>query len=124
MCEIQIGKLGGTGNIKYCIDLDEEEERRLMSKWWKKVPSIHAFKDESRIWLEVQKVSSQPIKLVPIREMVEAGFGLMPVSNVFDVHRRFVKFWNNQYEGDFSFDKNPWVWNIEIKRIPVPEGNK
>jgi hypothetical protein len=82
---------------------------------WK--PSIHMPRWASRILLEIVSV-----RVERVQEISEDG----TKPEGFDLLSDFINTWNrlNAARG-FGWDKNPWVWCIEFKRVesrPVEEG--
>ena len=110
-------------STKYCYRADgfviDEEERELGLKW---TPSIFMPRAASRINLEITGVRVEPLQ--DISEEDAGKEGVKPAfldysDNVvaFPLHKYgFRKVWK-EINGAASWDKNPWVWVIEFKRV-------
>lgn len=84
---------------------------------WK--PSIFMPKEACRIFLEVKHVRVERLMDISeddaIREGIANGaYAVSPVSS-------FRKLWQS-INGKDSWDKNPWVWVYEFKRVDRPSG--
>ncbi len=94
-------------------DLEAVETNR-----WR--PSIHMPKKYARIWLNVIRVRAE--RLQDISEVDARAEGVEPLSSNgldFDsYHNSFIHLWDsiNKKRG-FGWDKNPWVWVVEFRRI-------
>ncbi len=95
-----------TGNVIYCADGDEPRKDRYIKNhipfWWEKKPSIHTFRDESRITLEVLRVWVEYLQDISDNDIVAEGA---------EQREDFVNLWNSIYaNSEFSWSGNPLVW--------------
>jgi len=97
-------------------------------------PSIHIFKKDSRIDLEVVKIGVERVQEITYEGAMAEGIpetasdayvaGLLPEDvegHFWDNNtsvENFSELWNsiNQKKG-FGWDTNPWVWRVEFRRI-------
>ena len=117
-CGRVVYKASSNQNGKVCPNCDE---------WlgtWK--PSIHMFREYSRITLEVVNV-----RVERLQDITEAGaraegaeaeksHRVYPSSQaawVSTYRSGFQTLWNHINESGFGWDTNPWVWVVEFKRI-------
>lgn len=99
-----------------------------VKKKWK--PSIHMPRKASRIQLEITNIRVERLNEISAKDIINEGavlrahddeFGHNPVS-AFDqkVYMDLRSLWAKGWEsinGTGSWDKNPWVWVIEFRRV-------
>lgn len=74
-------------------------------------PSIHMSREQSRITLEVVNVKVERLQDMLIENAIKEGFISI---------EEFKELWNIIHKKDgFTWDKNPWVWVIQFKRIAL-----
>jgi hypothetical protein len=98
------------------VDLDGKSDFPCTVKWR---PSIHMPRWASRITLEIVEVRVQRVQEISLSDIREEGIekGLLDVS--YDMKQNFITLWDSiNAKRGFGWDKNPWVWAIEFKRIP------
>ena len=83
---------------------------------WK--PSIFMFRKDSRIQLEITNIRVQRIQDISATDIENEG-ALTKPTEINDVLPIWIKLWDsiNKKRG-FGWDKNPWVWVIEFRRVP------
>ena len=85
-------------------------------------PSIHMPRWASRITLEIVNVRVERVQEIGYEEIGKEGIPLEPgpLSHAAPIAvDRFENLWNSiNAKRGFGWDKNPWVWVIEFKRIP------
>ncbi len=81
-------------------------------------PSIYMPRWASRITLEITDVKVERVQEITSQSVWFEGAPRNGTESVQDQRDWFEKLWNSIYEKkDFGFDKNPWVWVIEFKKI-------
>ena len=108
--------------ILYRADGEEYDDAPGYGIWkpsWK--PSIHMPKKYARIWLELT-ADPIPQRLRDISAMDCIAEGI-PRSNAIEVSQRakeekiWFQYLINKINGPGTWEKNPWVWKLEFKRI-------
>ena len=101
-------------------DLAEQKAGTLWLPRWR--PSIHMFRNRSRITLEITNVRVE--RLQDISEADAAAEGWMRKSersNDPEVHQDAARDWYSdlweQINGAESWKLNPWVWVIEFRKV-------
>ena len=98
---------------------------QFLKKWpkgWK--PSIHMPKEACRIWLEITNIRVERLQNITRSDIRAEGLKCPPELLSDDVYpnyrnwypKAFKELWES-INGKGSWDKNPWVWVIEFKRI-------
>lgn len=93
------------------------------SSWrWLWKPSIFMPKKYARIWLEVLDVRVERVQEISTSDCIKEGFLLpdKPFGRPDEVlpHFWFEDRWNSlNAKRGYGWDKNPWVWVIEFRRI-------
>lgn len=107
-------------------DTYEDWEKVLIKDHCCFFPSIHMYKEFSRIHLEVtgirverlQDIKSGDVKDegagTEVRQMWLFGLGSKGIDNVY--RRSFQTLWES-INGEGSWDLNPWVWVVIFKKI-------
>lgn len=100
-------------------DLAEQKAGTLLLPRWK--PSIHMFRNRSRITLEITSVRVE--RLQDISQVEAMAEGAKPTSlvearelDMLTYEAGYRKLWES-INGAGSWDLNPWVWVLEFKRI-------
>lgn len=81
---------------------------------WK--PSIHMFRHQSRITLEVTEVRVQRLREISVNDAFAEGCG---ISTDKDNLNDFQNLWDsiNGKRPGYDWQSNPWVWAVSFKRI-------
>jgi hypothetical protein len=100
---------------------------------WK--PSIFMPRSLSRITLEIvkvrverlQEISRDDVKAEGIKQSQEDGYWLAPLAGVpdfpwRDAHMAYAALWNS-INGAGAWEKNPWVWVIEFRKLTESSGS-
>lgn len=102
--------------------MDGEKSPEGKYRTW--IPSIHMPRAASRITLEVVRIRVERLHAINyvdcIAEGAPGGHGSIPgypYAATPDEHYRHI--WES-INGRGSWDKNPWVWVVEFKRIESP----
>lgn len=90
---------------------------------WK--PSIHMFRRDSRILLEITAVRVERLQDISERDCIAEGVGLTPNAEgmklTIPLGASLAKTWFSGYwesiNGPGSLEANPWVWVVEFKRV-------
>lgn len=125
----------GTKEKPYYLYKANGCEPRDTSKKWK--PSIHMPKEAARIWLEITYIRVQRLKDISEEDAIAEGiekhetFGYSCYKCLKEGHilpdicndgfyenpkDSFLSLWQS-INGIDSWNKNPWVWVVEFKRI-------
>lgn len=122
-------KAGGTSAHCFIPDMDQ----LLHDDKWK--PSIHMPKEAARIFLEVTDVRIEKLQNISEKDAIAEGvhkhsdYGSTgyvhygkPDESFTDIDAvwSFETLWES-INGSGSWNKNPWVWVIEFKKIEKPE---
>ena len=91
--------------------------------WGKLRPSIHMPRWASRIDLEIVSVRAERLDDITDEDAIAEGITRSP--NGHPEHIRFAELWDSINakrgpEGDpgaYSWDRNPWIWRIEFRRL-------
>jgi len=89
---------------------------------WK--PSIHMFRKDSRILLEITALRVERLQEITLNDCKAEGIGQYTFAmgccseNPPDARWKFIELWDslNATRG-FGWDKNPWVWAIGFKPL-------
>lgn len=108
-----------------CLPADLENIPAASEIRWK--PSIHMFRADSRILLEITDVRVERLKDISEQQALAEGIYSDPAVNGMYTYdgdhytsksdgpdRAFAELWNTT-GGDW--DANPWVWVVEFKRV-------
>lgn len=84
---------------------------------WK--PSIHMFRRDSRILLEIIAVRVERLQDISDEQAMAEG-AVYPIADHLDAAWRvqFQRLWES-INGPGSWDVNPWVWVVEFKRVTL-----
>lgn len=82
----------------------------------KKHPSIHMPRCASRILLEIVCVRVEHLNQISNEGAMKEGVKPSTNAIIEDFRGPFIRLWN-EINGVSSFQRNPWVWVIEFKRI-------
>lgn len=97
------------GNPIYRADEDDA------GATWK--PSIHMPRSASRITLEITNVRLERLNAISEEDAMAEGIDLNDWYSGNPHYRHaFMQLWSKIY-GAESWDKNPWVWVIEFRRV-------
>lgn len=98
----------------------DDERKYQNNKTVKKIPSIHMSRWASRITLEVTDIRVERLQDITQADACAEGVLLKSweACDSFNTtpERQFCKLWKD-INGPESWDKNPFVWVIEFKRI-------
>jgi len=121
------------GDIKYCASIDSRSAAGSKNPgyWWRKRPSIHMPRWASRITLEIVSVRVERLKQISERDALQEGIGLVLADNwpdpkamseaVAKSRRAGFKLLWESINGSDSWDTNPWVWVVEVKRAEASQ---
>lgn len=81
-------------------------------------PSIHMPRWASRITLEIFGVRVERVQNISDLAILDEGVGEKHLTGILANRKAFQELWNklNEKRG-FGWDKNPWVWVVEFKRV-------
>jgi hypothetical protein len=82
---------------------------------WK--PSIHMFRKDSRILLEIVDVRVERLQDINRGDAMAEGCPFQNMASGDDPRKWYAQLWN-EINGAGSWDANPWVWDIEFRRLP------
>lgn len=104
--------------------MDGEKSPEGKYRTW--IPSIHMPRAASRINLEVMHVRVEKLQDISeadaIAEGAPGGHGSIPgYPYAATSHEHYRHIWES-INGRGSWEKNPWVWVVEFKRIESPKG--
>ncbi len=86
-------------------------------------PSIHMFKKDARIWLEITEVRVERVHEIKPSDCMREGWNtdneLFPTINAPDKAREwFKKLWDSlNAKRGYGWEVNPWVWVISFRRL-------
>jgi hypothetical protein len=111
------------------IDFYGNDDEHIWADDIKWKPSIHMPKKNTRIWLEVTGVRCTRLQDISAMDCIAEG---IERSTAIDVHDRTVEEINKYREvwdslnakRGYGWDKNPWVWVIEFKKVLAPSGGE
>lgn len=85
---------------------------------WKTVPSIHTFRHESRILLEITRTRLQLLNDISEEDAKAEGCSEKHLHGPMysTAYSEFCTLWES-INGPDSWDKNPWCWAISYRRI-------
>ena len=103
--------------------MDGEKSPEGKYRTW--IPSIHMLRTASRINLEVVHVRVERLQAINhvdcIAEGAPGGHGSIPgYPYATTPHEHYRHIWES-INGAGSWEKNPWVWVVEFKRIDPPK---
>ena len=83
----------------------------------KTLPSIHMFKKDARIWLEITEVRVERLQEITEGDAIKEG--IKPIyfttGKQVDTLPRFRYLWNSiNAKRGYGHDTNPWVWVISF----------
>ncbi len=105
----------GTAEESTSVIYKADHERPEPKRWR---PSIHMFRADSRIDLEITAVRAERLQDIT-QEHAEAelgGFNPYGRGQGVPACQRFARLWMD-INGASSWEENPWVWVVEFKRI-------
>ncbi len=113
--EIEMGSYSDR-KVIYKSDNPNEMEREN----WK--PSIHMFRKDSRITLEITEVRVERVQEITEEDVIKEGFALpafkfgKPV--IYAVNKGFRLYWDSlNAKRGYGWAVNPWVWVISFKVV-------
>ena len=106
-----------TGKIIYCADGDNIElPDDGAYTWWEKKPSIHTFRHESRITLEVLDIRVERVQSIDHNGIRAEGIEKQLDWTSLEMYYAFSGLWDRiNIKRGYSWQSNPWVWVIEFK---------
>lgn len=109
---------------QYLFRADDGAEIAIDGRQWR--PSIHMPRVASRIELEITSVRVEQVQAITEADAQAEGVGkdsdwwfdyLMPSTQCCTTARgSFQTLWES-INGSYSWNKNPWVWVVEFKRV-------
>ncbi|MEY2500608.1 MAG: hypothetical protein QOI07_942 [Verrucomicrobiota bacterium] len=104
----------------FCVVLTAAESAKFC-KWKRKLgnfPSIFMFRSLSRILREITKVRVERLQDISEEDAEAEGCAFFPVISHATGYRYAFqhKVWDSLY-GQGAWEKNPWVWVLEFKRV-------
>lgn len=104
----------------YYFDADGLTDRDVadFKKWgFKRRPSIHMPRWESRITLEVTAVRVEQVQRISDKDCFAEGIEPIGPEHSHDIPRKeYAALWD-KINGRGAWDKNPWVWCISFRSI-------
>ena len=102
--------------LLYRADGEEYKDAPGYGIWkpaWK--PSIYMPRRVSRITLEITNVRVEKVQEISLQDAESEGMYKSGHCSIIN----FIRLWNTIYtkKPEFQWDKNPWVWVIEFRRI-------
>ena len=96
----------------------DDEKRLHLSEKVKWHPSIHMFRHDSRITLEVTGVRVERLQDISVEDCIAEGVSttLREHDAVVDLRDKYRTLWES-INGTWSWDANRWVWVIDFKRV-------
>jgi hypothetical protein len=111
------------------IDFYGNDDEHIWADDIKWKPSIHMPKKNTRIWLEVTGVRCEKLQDITEEDAIKEGcqgeydsfFG----EDIIDASGAYQKLWDSlNAKRGYGWDKNPWVWVIEFKKVLAPSGGE
>ena len=123
-------KDGESKEIDLTHILDEGKELPQQECWWKGKSKWSSarfmFKWAARIWLEITNIRVERVQDISENNIISEGCpeftSLTGIDELYAARRWWWnELWNsiNSKRG-YGWDKNPWVWAIEFKKITEP----
>jgi len=93
-------------------------QKPVYANKWK--PSIHMFKTDARLWLEITDIKAQRIQSISEEDAREEGCGVAKIYGFSEIGQSsfregFFAKWISVY-GIESYYENPWIWAIKFKQ--------
>ena len=102
-------------NIVPIDDIEDELDDRTR---WR--PSIFMSKWAARIWLEITNIRVERVQDIDENGACAEGCELYTSETNLGPVRTFERLWDSLHaKRGFGWDKNPWVWVLEFKRIKI-----
>ena len=110
----------------------ESELFNKRKKPFARTPGQFMYKSLARIWLEVTGIRVERVREIDENDACEEGCELYTAETNLDCVRTFARLWDSlnakrkgsahrerkaRAAGEYSWEKNPWVWVISFKRI-------
>jgi len=100
-----------------------ETGENIVGKWvWK--PSIHMYKEDSRITLEITGIRVERLQEINTLDIIKEGIRVNGINPEADIkylgalYSAFVNLWNSlNAKRGHPWENNDWVWVIDFKRI-------
>ena len=105
-------------NNPYGETTDREAYLDWQAEWWKKQKNKSArfmFRWAARIFLEITNIRVEKVQDITWGDIALEG---IREKHAIDTREKFIELWDslNSKRG-YGWDKNPWVWVIEFKRV-------
>jgi hypothetical protein len=85
-----------------------------LRKW---TPAIHMPRRASRVTLQIENIRVERVSEISVQDAIAEGIDLAG-RDTGDVITAYRKLWDTMRAGtEFAWDKNPWVWIIEFRRV-------
>lgn len=99
--------------LTYRADLDDGAHCKV-KKW---APSIHMFRADSRILLEIVSVRVERLQSISTEDIIAEG--LITTLRGHDAECDLRDQWRKLWESTGGeWDSNPWLWCISFRRLP------
>ena len=103
--------------IYYDADQSDIEREQLIDWGWKKKPSIHLPKNDSRIFLKITNIDLQELFKITAEDILAEGIPKTAIDDSLTLRMKMMMLWNkiNKARG-FGWETNPLVWKITFER--------
>ena len=83
------------------------------ARWY---PSIHMFRRDSRITLEITNVRVERLHEITEEDAEKEGVSFTQYTNA-NARLHFMELWDSIYGNKYPRSSNPWVWVIEFRKV-------
>ena len=83
------------------------------ARWY---PSIHMFRRDSRITLEITNVRVERLQEITEEDAIREGVVYDEINQITAV-KNFMNLWEQIYGNKYPWSSNPWVWVIEFRKV-------
>ena len=109
--------------VLYKADYTKDDLQAEQCDFGKWRPSIHMFRQDSRITLEITDIRVERLQEIKATDALKEGVGLNKpyIHADLKVLADFTELWDSlNAQRGYSWDLNPWVWVISFKEIKCP----